>query len=136
MTSQSIEQSKKLAHLLKSSHWQKIQQAFSAMTGLSVLTYDTHGNLYYEPSEENPICQTVQLTAKGLQHCKDHCTKNAILAANSPEPLFFKCEANLHVFSFPVSVDDEFKLVLLGGKTYFNPQEFEELRKHPERVGT
>jgi diguanylate cyclase (GGDEF)-like protein len=136
MTSQSIDQDKKLAQLLKSSNWQKIQQAFSAMTGLSVLTYDTHGNLYFEPSQENPICQTVQLTAKGQQHCKDHCTKHAILAANSQQTLFFKCEANLHVFSFPVSVDDEFKLILLGGKTHFNPQEFEDLRRNPDRVGT
>jgi len=136
MASQALGQGKKLEYLLKAANWQKIQEAFSAMTGLSVLTYDTQGNLYYEPSQENPICQTVQLTAKGQQHCKDHCTKHALLAATSQEPLFFKCKANLHVFSFPVAVDDQFKLVLLGGKTYFNPQEFEDLRKHPEPVGT
>lgn len=136
MTLQALGQGKKLEHLLKAANWQKIQEAFSAMTGLSVLTYDTQGNLYYEPSQENPICQTVQLTAKGQQHCKDHCVKHALLTATSQEPLFFKCEANLHVFSFPVAVDDQFKLVLLGGKTYFNPEEFEDLRKHPDRVGT
>jgi ligand-binding sensor protein len=137
MTIPSSDQAKKLDNLLlKATNWQKIQAAFSAMTGLSVLTYDTQGNLYYEPSQENPICKTVQLTAKGQQHCKDHCTKHALLAATSQEPLFFKCEANLHVFTLPVSVDDQFKLVLLGGKTYFDPQEFEDLRNHPDRVGT
>jgi ligand-binding sensor protein len=137
MTTPSSDQAKKLDNLLlKATNWQKIQAAFSAMTGLSVLTYDTQGNLYYEPSQENPICKTVQLTAKGQQHCKDHCTKHALLAATSQEALFFKCGANLHVFTFPVSVDDQFKLVLLGGKTYFDPQEFEDLRNHPDRVGT
>jgi len=136
MTPQPLDQGKKLGHLLQLTNWQNIQEAFSAMTGLSVLTYDTQGNLYYEPSQENPICQTVQLTAKGQQHCKDHCGKNALLAATSQEPIFFKCQANLHVFSFPVAVGDQFKLVLLGGKTYFNPQEFEDLRNHPDRVGT
>jgi len=136
MSRQIFGQVKKFETLLKAADWPKIQEAFSAMTGLSLLTYDTEGNLYFEPSQENPICRTVQLTAKGQQHCKDHCTKHALLAATSQEALFFKCEANLHVFSFPVAVQGQVKLVLLGGKTYFSPQEFQDLRDHPDRVGT
>ena len=33
-------------------------------------------------------------------------------------------------------MDDQFKVVLLGGKTYFDSQEFEDFRNHPNRVGT
>jgi diguanylate cyclase (GGDEF)-like protein len=136
MSTQTLGQGKKFESLLKAADWLKIQEAFSAMTGLSVLTYDAEGNLYFEPSQENPICQTVQLTVKGQQHCQAHCGKHALLAAAGQEALFFKCAANLHVFSFPVAVQGQFKLVLLGGKTYFNPQEFQDLREHPDRVGT
>ncbi|HEY5594523.1 MAG TPA: diguanylate cyclase [Nitrospiria bacterium] len=102
----------------------QIQDQFSALTNLSLLTYDARGDLVCEPSQENPICRTVQKTPKGQNHCKSHCGRNIGIALQGNETVFFKCEMNLHVFSIPIVLDDRTKLVLQGGKSYLGPHEF------------
>jgi len=102
----------------------QIQDQFSQLTNLSLLTYDARGDLVCEPSQENPVCQAVQKTPKGLLHCKSHCGRNVGIALQGNETVFFKCEMNLHVFSIPIILDNRTKLVVQGGKRYFGPHEF------------
>ncbi len=102
----------------------QIQDRFSALTNLSLATYDARGDLVCEPSQENPICRTVQKTPKGLQHCKSHCGRNIGIALQGNETVFFKCEMNLHVFSIPIVLDDGTRLAVQGGKSYLGPREF------------
>ncbi len=113
-----------LMETIELSKLKQIQDRFSALTNLSLLTYDARGDLVCEPSQENPVCRTVQKTPKGLQHCKSHCGRNIGIALQGNETVFFKCEMNLHVFSIPIVLDDRTKLVLQGGKSYLGPHEF------------
>ncbi|MBI3610941.1 MAG: diguanylate cyclase [Nitrospirae bacterium] len=112
----------------------QIQDQFSSMTNLSLLAYDARGDLLCEPSGENPLCRTVQKTAKGEQHCKSHCGRSIGLALQEKETVFFQCAMNLHVFSIPIILDDKTKLVVLGGKSFLNPQEFADGQEKAESL--
>ncbi|MBI3994883.1 MAG: diguanylate cyclase, partial [Nitrospirae bacterium] len=109
---------------LELSKLKQIQDQFSALTNLSLLTYDARGDLVCEPSQEHPVCRTVQKTPKGQLHCKSHCGRSIGLALQGNEPVFFKCEMNLHVFSIPILLDEKNRLVVQGGKSHIGPQEF------------
>ena len=109
------------------SRLKQIQESFSAMTGLSLLSYRSQGETIISPSLENPICRLVQTSPKGMQHCKSHCGRSIGLALQSRESVFFRCDMGLHVFTIPVSMnplDHTTDLALLGGKVFFNSQEF------------
>ncbi len=102
----------------------QIQDQFSVLTNLSLLTYDARGDLLCEPSQENPVCQVVQKTPKGQIHCKSYCGRNIGIALQENKPVFFKCEMNLHVFSIPIVLDNRTQLVVQGGKCYLGSHEF------------
>ena len=109
------------------SRLKKIQESFSSLTGLSLFSYNAEGETLCEPSSENPVCRVVQETPKGRQHCKSHCGKNIRIALESKEPVFFKCDVGLHVFAVPAILnkeDEKVNIVFLGGKTFFNHEEF------------
>ncbi len=112
---------------IESSKLKQIQEDFSSLTGLSLFSYSPEGETLCAPSLENPICTLVQITAKGLQHCRSHCGKSVGLTLQSGEPFFFKCDAGLHVFTIPIIADKEnprSNMALLGGKAYFDRQEY------------
>ena len=111
----------------------QIQDQFSGLTQLSLLTYDARGDLVCEPSLENPICSLVQKTAKGLHHCKSHCGRSIGLALQGNETVFFKCDMNLHVFAIPIILDEKTRLVVQGGKSHFSPGEF--IDSHAKAAG-
>ncbi|HLB95073.1 MAG TPA: diguanylate cyclase [Nitrospiria bacterium] len=129
---------------LEVSRLKQIQEAFSALTGFSLFTYDAQGSPVCEPSLENPICQIIQKTPKGLEHCKSHCGKSIGRALQSGEPVFFKCDVGLHVFSIPMILKDRDDksnppaeragMVLLGGKTFFTPDEFSVCREGSKQL--
>jgi diguanylate cyclase (GGDEF)-like protein len=109
------------------SRLKKIQEGFSSLTGLSLFSYNADGVTLCEPSSENPICRVVQETPKGRQHCSSHCGKNIGTALESKEAVFFKCDVGLHVFAVPVILnkeDEKVNMAFLGGKTFFNREEF------------
>ena len=103
----------------------QIQDQFSVMSGLSLQVFDARGDMPCQPSRENPICQAVQLTSGGRDHCQSHCGRDVKLALVSHETIFSKCKMNLHVFSIPVILEDQTRWVLQGGKTYFQAEEWE-----------
>jgi diguanylate cyclase (GGDEF)-like protein len=109
----------------------QIQDSFAALTGLSLLSYTPQGEPLLEPSRDNPICKLVQSTQKGQQHCQNHCGRSVAQAHQSTEPVFFSCEAGLHVFALPVTAGKQTQAVLLGGKTFVSD---EEAARYPQAV--
>lgn len=103
--------------------WKAIQDGFASLTGLSLLSFDTHRFLACEPSQDNAICRAVQFTQTGKAHCASHCGKAVRMVQESREPLFLKCEANLHVFTIPIIVTNAVALVLQGGKRFITEEE-------------
>ncbi|MBI4402035.1 MAG: diguanylate cyclase [Nitrospirae bacterium] len=110
--------------------WKAIQDGFASLTGLSLLSFDSRRALVCGPSQNNPICAAVQRTDTGARHCQAHCGKAVAMVQESREPLFLKCEANLHVFTVPIVVGNEVQVVLQGGKRFIAEEE----RLHTDRT--
>jgi diguanylate cyclase (GGDEF)-like protein len=123
---------------METSRIKQIQDRFSALTGLTLITYDAQGVPVCEPSLENPVCLVVQKTPKGQEHCKAHCGKSIGRALQGREPVFFKCNIGLHVFSIPAIFQDKEEktnMVFLGGKTFYAPDEFSACRQGSKDLG-
>ena len=118
-----------LMETLDLSKLKRIQDDFSTMTGLSLLSFGNRGELLCDPSLENPICRTLQTTDEGRHHCKSHCGRSVSRALQGNETQFFKCDMNLHVFTIPIILDDKTRLVFQGGKSFFESHEFAD--SHP-----
>ncbi|HEX9759004.1 MAG TPA: diguanylate cyclase [Nitrospiria bacterium] len=115
-------------------NWQPIQDRLATMTSLSLLTYNQSGELLFPPSQENEICKLSQQNPIGNQRCQEHCGRQVTLAAQTGEGAFFKCHANLQVFSVPLVIENT-KIILLGGKTYYSYQDLSEFRNTSEEIG-
>jgi diguanylate cyclase (GGDEF)-like protein len=107
---------------IEPSKLKQIQDAFSSMTGLSLLSRDAGGADLCEPSLDNPICQAIEKTPQGSRHCRFHCGRSIGMALESREPVFFKCDAGLHVFTIPTITAEKAprKMAFIGGKAFFS----------------
>lgn len=105
--------------------WRAMQDGFASLTGFSLLTFDSQLAPLCPPSQDNPICAAVQKSDLGAQHCRAHCGKAVATALKTKELAFFRCEANLHVFTAPVIIGDQVWLVLQGGKRFLTDVERE-----------
>jgi len=119
--------------LVDRAKWHPIQDHLAKMTGLSLLTFNQSGDLLCPSSQENEICKLSQQNPIGNQRCQDDCGKQVTLAAQTGEGSFFRCHANLQVFSVPLVIENT-KIILLGGKTYYSYQDLSEFRNISEEI--
>ena len=101
--------------------------------GLSLLLFDGKGELLSEPTSDNPLCRIIEKTKEGKEICKANCGKNINLSLYAKETIFFKCPANLHVFSIPLQING-IKIVILGGKFFFSYQELTGLSELCQKI--
>lgn len=67
---------------------QKIQDAFSIATGVASLITDAEGNPLTRPSNASAVCQLIQSTEKGKQHCSE---SNCYYSNLQSEERYGKC---------------------------------------------
>lgn len=115
--------------------WRALQDGFASLTDFTLLTADPQLSPVCTASQDNPICGEVQKTELGQQHCRAHCGKALATAQKSKEMGFFRCEANLHVFTAPVVVGEEVWLLLQGGRRFLGPGEREPSDRLTELTG-
>jgi len=115
--------------------WRAMQDGFASLTGFALLTFDPQLSPLCPPSQDNPICAAVQKSDLGAQHCRAHCGKAVATAQKTKEMAFFRCEASLHVFTLPVVVGDEVRLILQGGKRFLGQAEREPTERVSELTG-
>lgn len=120
--------------LIHRAKWESFQDRFSIMTGLSILTHNQSADLLCPPSQENEICKLSQQNPLGAQRCQEDCGDRVKSAAQKGETIFFKCHANLHVFSIPIHLENT-KVILLGGKAYYTYQDLSDFRDRSEEIG-
>lgn len=122
-----------LSDIIRLSNWDQLRDNISKITGLSLLLFDSKGQLLSEPANDNPLCRLIEGTQEGRQACKANCGKNIALSLSANETIFFKCPANLHIFSLPLQIDG-IKMAILGGKVFFSYQELSGLREVCKRL--
>jgi diguanylate cyclase (GGDEF)-like protein len=128
-----VESEGDLSDIIRLSNWDRLSKDISKIVGLSLLLFDSKGRLLSDPANDNPICRLIEATQEGMQICKANCGKNINLSLSANETIFFKCPANLHVFSLPIEING-IKMVIVGGKTFFSFQEISELRGLCQRL--
>ncbi|MCI0528587.1 MAG: diguanylate cyclase, partial [Nitrospira sp.] len=119
--------------------WRTIQEDLAKITGLSLLTYDTKkvtvlSETLCKPSQDNHICHLLQENYHQMTQCNAHCGKQIHFASQTQQPSFFTCYANLNVFAIPVTVNQDTKLVLLGGKRFSSYEDFAKFRDFSEEL--
>ncbi len=123
----------------KLAQWRTIQEGLAKITGLSLLTYDTQkpavlSETACEPTQDNPLCHLLQQNYRQVAQCNAHCGKQIQLASQTQQPAFFTCYAHLNVFALPVTVNQDIKLVLLGGKRFSSYEDFSKFRDFSEEL--
>ncbi len=119
--------------------WRVIQEDLAKITGLSLLTYDTKkpavlSEPLCEPSQDNHLCHLLQENYRQMAQCNAHCGKQIQLASQTQQPSFFTCYAHLNVFAIPVTVNQDIRLVLLGGKRFSSYEDFAKFRDFSEEL--
>lgn len=122
-----------LSEIIRLSNWERLRDNISRLIGLSLLLFDEKGQLLSGPANNNTLCRLIEGTEEGRQACKVNCGKNINLSLSANKIIFFKCPANLHVFSLPLKIDG-IKMVILGGKVLFSYQELSGLREFCQRL--
>jgi diguanylate cyclase (GGDEF)-like protein len=116
------------------SSWQIVQDALSALAGVSLQTSTLYRPLC-EASQENPICRLIHSIPEADQICNANRMRQMELALQTEEPVFFSCEANLHMFAIPILAPQEEPRILQGGKVYYTYSEFAEFQEQAGRLG-
>jgi diguanylate cyclase (GGDEF)-like protein len=119
--------------------WRIIQEDLAKIIGLSLLTYDTQkpavlSEPVCEPSQDNPLCHLLQENYRQMPQCNAHCGKQIQLASQAQQASFFTCYAHLNVFAIPVSINQDIRLVLLGGKRFSSYEDFAKFRDFSEEL--
>ncbi len=119
--------------------WKAIQEGLCKITGISLLTYDAKTPPILTqplpgPGQDNRLCRLLQEKYHQMEKCNAHCGRQIVLAAQNQEPSMFTCYAHLNVFSIPVAVDQDIRMVLLGGKTFSSYEDFSKFRDLSEEL--
>ena len=97
--------------------WQKFQDAFAMMTGLSTITLDPQGNMITEPSNYNNFClRYLRQNKEGRRMCEKSHRDAARAVADSGKALVFHCHAGFSYFAIPVLVDNTHITTIVGGQ--------------------
>ena len=115
---------------------QKIQDAFSDMSGIASFITDVHGTILTKPSGFTNFCQkyvrNTEVGRKRCEQCDRECTKRARRAKTS-NALF--CHAGLVEFTAPVMAHGHMVGCFIGGQLATLPPEEKKIRKVAEEIG-
>lgn len=132
------QQNYSLERIIDRKTWAHLQGLFSSIAGTLMLYEDsgrhtgfdgdersycrTHGQLCVtsQPvvpiSGDNPYCRALRQSPQGRSLCESYCTTGMKQALDLRSSITFRCYAGLMNFAIPVSIEDKYRLVLLGGR--------------------
>lgn len=134
-----IDEELSLTNLISASTLQKMQDAFSMMTGIAALVTDANGNAVTKPSGFHDFCtKYVQETENGKRMCeqcyKDE-TEKAHLAHDKGSPCRYFCHAGLMAFSAPIMAGKRMAGCLIGGQVLTEPLTKEQILETARQTG-
>lgn len=134
-----IDEELSLTDLISASTLQKMQDAFSMMTGIAALVTDANGNAVTKPSGFHDFCtKYVQGTENGKKMCeqcyKDE-TEKARLFKDTGKPCRYFCHAGLMAFSAPIMSGKRIAGCLIGGQVITEPLSKEQILETARQTG-
>lgn len=128
-----------LTDLISASTLQKMQDAFSMMTGIAAIVTDANGNAVTEPSGFLGFCtESIQSTDKGkcmCERCYKEETKKAHAVQYTKSPSRYLCHAGLMAFSAPIVAGNKMAGCLIGGQVLQEPLDAEKIKETAKRTG-
>ena len=125
-----------LTDLIDISTLQKIQDAFSSMTGMAALTTDANGVAVTEGSNFTEFC--MKYTRKSNVGCKrcEKCDKEgAELALENGRSIIYICHAGLMDYAAPIMANDKLVGCFIGGQALVGKPDEEKIKKIAVEIG-
>ena len=113
---------------------QRIQNAFSKMTGIAVITIDAEGDAVTEGTDFSDFCMNSRSSAIGCERCLKCDKEAAELALIKKAPAIYHCHAGLLNFAAPIMANDRLLGCFIGGQALKEPMDTDEARKIAEEL--
>ncbi len=132
METQGAEEMKefKLTELIDVKALQRIQDGFSAFTGMAALTTDEKGVPVTQGSGFTDFCfRLTRQSELGCKRCEECDRQGALKTLEKGEPVIYHCHAGLVDYAAPIMVDGTFIGSFIGGQirtSAVNEQQFRE----------
>lgn len=114
---------------------QKIQDAFSEMTGMAALITDRYGVPVTVGSNFTDFCMTyTRQSAIGRSRCEQCDKKGAESAYQSGKPCIYECHAGLMDYAAPIKVNGEMIGCFIGGQVLPEKTDSDKYRRIAEEI--
>lgn len=131
-----IENEFKLTDLIDIETLQKIQDAFSDMSGIAALVTDAHGKIQTKPSGFTEFCgKYVRNTEEGVKQCEKCDKMGAEKAAKAGVSCAYFCHAGMVAFAAPIMAHGHMVGCFIGGQLLTIPPDEDKIRKVADDIG-
>ncbi|MDE5938314.1 MAG: PocR ligand-binding domain-containing protein [Lachnospiraceae bacterium] len=131
-----IESELKLTDLIDVESLQKIQDAFSDMSGIASMITDGSGIIQTKPSGFTEFCQKhVRNTEEGRKRCQECHRMGVEKAARAGGSCAYFCHAGLVAFAAPIMAHGHLVGCFIGGQMLTIPPDEEQIRRVAEEIG-
>lgn len=125
----------KLADFINVKTLQKIQDAFSRMTGIPVITIDADGAAVTKGTDFSDFCMKyTRKSAVGLERCLKCDKEAAEMALKKKEPFFYHCHAGLLNFAAPIITNGKLLGCFIGGQALKEPMDPESAGRMAQEI--
>lgn len=124
-----------LSDLIDTRTLQRIQDAFSKMTGIAVITADANGGILIEGSHVTEFCNCMRKSAEGSSRCKECNKTGAEMTMREGKSFAYNCHAGLVDFAAPIVVQDELIGCFIGGQVFLEKPDFDKMRRYARELG-
>ncbi len=131
-----IEDEYNLTDLIDLETLQKVQDAFSDMSGIAAIITDVHGNAVTKSSGGCDFCfKYIRSTKIGVEQCAKCDRLGAEKAAKARAACAYFCHAGLVEFAAPIMAHGTIVGCIIGGQLLTIPLEEQHLRQVGEKLG-
>lgn len=125
-----------LNDLIDTALLQKIQDAFSDMTGLAALTTDENGVAVTQGSNFSDFCMKyTRESTLGCSRC-EQCDKfGAEMALEQEKSIVYFCHAGLMDFAAPIIVQNQLIGCFIGGQVLTAPPKSDQIKQYAKEIG-
>ena len=125
-----------LNDLIDTALLQKIQDAFSDMTGLAALTTDENGVPVTHGSNFSDFCMKyTRESTLGCSRCEQCDKYGAEMALEKGKSILYSCHAGLIDFAAPIKVQNKLIGCFIGGQVLTAPPDLDQIRQYADEIG-
>ncbi len=124
-----------LTDLIDTDMLQRIQNAFSDLTGMAALTTDCDGVAITDGSNFTDFCNMTRATEIGRKRCERCDINGAKLCIARNDACSYRCHAGLVDFAAPIVVNNELMGSFIGGQVLVDPPDLEKIRATAAEIG-